>query len=162
MMYQQFLMWLDGTSLSLLFRVTSWVVPTVQSIHILAIGVVLSAAVIISLRLAGLSARHLEVAALNDRLMPSVWWAILVLLVTGIILIITEPHRTLTNPFFFAKMACLLILIPLARYFQQAVRRQPLRWGAATAPSRAVRPIVVTAMLLLIAIIFCGRWIAYV
>lgn len=161
MTYEQFILWLDATPLSYLFKVTTWVVPTVQSIHILAIGIVLSAGVIIALRLLGLSVRQMDVAALNERLIPSVWWALLVLLVTGIVLIITEPTRTLNNPYFFAKMGCLLVLVPLTRYFQLTVRKQPLRWSAASAPTRAVRPIVATAMLLLLAIIFCGRWIAY-
>lgn len=161
MMYEQFITWLDATPLSLLFKVTSWVVPAVQSIHIIAIGVVLAAAVVISLRLVGLNARHIDVGSLNDRLIPSIWWALLVLLGSGIVLIIAEPTRTLNNPYFFAKMGCLIVLAPLTRYFQLAVRRQPLRWGAVSAPSRAVRPVVASAMLLLLAIILCGRWIAY-
>lgn len=162
MTYEQFILWLDATPLSQLFKVTSWVVPAVQSIHILAIGVVLSAAVIISLRLFGLNTRHMDVAALSERLLPAVWWALLVLLVSGIVLIITEPTRTLNNPYFFTKMGCLLVLVPLIRYFELTVRRQPLRWGAVSAPSGAVRPGVATAMLLLLVIIFCGRFIAYV
>lgn len=161
-MYQQFIAWLDATPLSLLFKVTTWVVPAVQGIHILGIAVVLSGAVIISLRLTGWSALHIDVAALNERLIPSMWWAILVLLCSGVVLIIAEPTRALNNPFFFAKMGCLVILLPLIRYFQLTVRRQPQHWGAAGVRSRAVRPIVAAAMLLLVAVIFCGRWIAYV
>lgn len=161
-MYQQFIAWLDATAFSLLLKVTSWVVPFVQSIHILGIAVVLSGAVIISLRLTGLRALHIDVAALNDRLIPWMWWAMLVLLCSGAILIIAEPTRTLNNPFFFTKMACLVILLPLTRCFQLAVRRQPQRWSAAPVRSRAVRPIVAAAMLLLLAVIYCGRWIAYV
>lgn len=158
----EFIAWLDASSLSQLFKVTSWVVPAVQSIHILAIGVVLSASVIISLRLLGFGTRYMDVASLSERLIPPAWWALLVLLVSGLLLIITEPGRTLTNPYFFAKMGCLIVLLPLARYFQLAVRKQPLRWSTTAAVSFAVRPLVAIAMLLLLAIIFCGRFIAYV
>src|SRR5687767_15044176 len=112
-MSSQLIAWLDATQLSLLFKVTTWLVPTVQSIHILAIGVVLSGAVIISLRLAGVNARHIDVRALGNWLLPAMWWAVLVLLISGLVLIIAEPTRTLNNPFFFAKMACLLVLVPL-------------------------------------------------
>jgi hypothetical protein len=159
--YQQFIEWLDATPLSLLLKVTTWVIPSVQSIHILGIGVVLSGAVIISLRLAGLRGSHLPVATLVDKVIPPIWWAILVLLLSGLILIIAEPTRTLNNPFFFTKMGCLLLLVPLTRYFQLAVRRNPLRWGEVSVPSRAIRPAVAGAMLLLLVVIFCGRWIAY-
>jgi hypothetical protein len=159
--YAQFITWLDGSPLSQLFKVTAWFVPTVQSIHILGIGVVMSAGVIIALRLLGVGVRNVDIVALNERLLPPVWWALVVLLTSGALLIITEPTRTLTNPYFFAKMACLLLLAPLTRYFQLAVRKQPLRWRAASAPTFAVKPMAVGATLLLIAIIFLGRWIAY-
>lgn len=160
-MNAQFIAWLDATQLSTLFKVTSWVVPTVQSIHILAIGVVLASGLLIALRLLGLSGRHLEIVALGERLLPSIWWAALVLLVTGLILIVAEPTRTLNNPFFFAKVACLLVLVPLTRCFQLSLRKAPVRWSAAAVPPRTVRPLAATAMLLLLAVIFCGRWIAY-
>lgn len=160
-MYDNFIIWLDGTRLSLLFKVTSWLVPTMQSIHILAIGVVVSGGVIILLRVTGLSARHVDIASLNERLIAPIWWALLVLLLSGALLIITEPGRTLTNPFFFAKMLCVAVFAVLTRWFQIAVRRRPQRWSAAAALPRARFPVSVVMLLLLLAIVFCGRWIAY-
>jgi uncharacterized membrane protein len=159
-MYQQFLIGLDGSWLSQLFKVTSWLVPVVQSIHILAIGVVFSSSVIILLRLAAVNAREVPITALNERLLPWIWWSLLVLLVSGVILIITEPGRALTNPFFFAKMLLVAIFTVLTRYYQRALRRTPQRWSTAALP-RALRPAAAVVLLILLAIIFCGRWIAY-
>lgn len=159
-MYQQFIYWLDGTALSQLFKVTSWLVPLVQSIHILAIGVVFASSVILLLRLAELNARDVQLTALNQRLLPWIWWSVLVLLLSGVMLIITEPGRTLTNPFFFAKMILVVIFVILTRIYQSAVRSTPLRWNAPTLPS-ALRPASAIVLLILIAIVFCGRWIAY-
>ena len=45
--------WLEQTSLSQAIQLTNWVVPTVQTIHILAICVVASSALMIDLRLLG-------------------------------------------------------------------------------------------------------------
>lgn len=160
-MYDHFIAWLEATPLSTLFKVTFWVVPVMQSIHILAIGVVFATGVIIALRVAGLSARHVAIATLNDRLIPWAWCSLLVLLVTGVILIITEPGRALTNPFFFAKLACIVVVTVLMRGFQRAVRRNPLRWSGDTAMPWGARPIAGFVVLLLLAIIFCGRFIAY-
>ncbi len=160
-MYDHFIVWLDGTQLSLLFKVTSWLVPLMQSIHILAIGVVVSGGVIILLRVTGVNACHVDIAALNERLIPPIWWALLVLLLTGLILIITEPGRAMVNPFFFAKMLCVVAFVVLTRWFQLAVRRQPQRWSGSASLPPARLPICVLALLLLLAIVFCGRWIAY-
>jgi len=160
-MYDQFIIWLDKTSLSQLFKVTDWLVPAVQSVHILAIGVVFSSTVVILLRVAALSPRDVQVTALNRRLLPWIWWSLLVLLISGIILIITEPGRALTNPFFFAKMALIAVFAVLARYYQVAVRNAPAPWNEVSAPRPGVRPVSAIVLLILLAIVFCGRWIAY-
>jgi hypothetical protein len=160
-MYAQFVNWLESTPLSTLFKVTFWVVPVMQSIHILAIGVVFASGVIIALRVAGISARHVAIASLNDRLIPWVWWSLLVLLSTGVILIITEPGRALTNPFFLAKLACIVVAVAVMLGFQRAVRRNPLRWSGDVALPWGARSVAGLVVLLLLAIIFCGRFIAY-
>ena len=160
-MYIHFVNWLEATPLSTLFKVTYWVVPVMQSIHILAIGVVFASGVVIALRVAGISVRPAAIATLNDRLIPWVWWSLLVLLFTGVILIITEPGRAMTNPFFFAKLACIVVLTIAARGFQLAVRRDPVRWSGEAALPWSARPIAGFVVLLLLGIIFCGRFIAY-
>ena len=45
--------WIDQTPLSQAIQVTNWVVPTVQTVHILAIAVVASSALMVDLRLIG-------------------------------------------------------------------------------------------------------------
>lgn len=161
MEYQQFIAWLGATALSEWLKEVTWIVPAVQSVHILGIGVVLSCSVIIALRLIGVNARHLHIFTLNERLIPATWWALLLLAITGAALIVAEPTRTLNNPYFFAKMGCLIALIPLARWFQLNVRKRPNYWATEGAPSPAVLPAVGLGMVLLVAVIFCGRWIAY-
>ena len=160
-MFEQFIRWLDATSLSQLFKVTDWLVPFVQSVHILAIGVVFSSSVIILLRVAVMSPRDVQVTALNRRLLPWIWWSLGVLLISGLILIIAEPGRALTNPFFFAKIALIAVFVILARYYQVAVRNSPVRWNEVSAPRPGVRPVAAVVLLILLAIVFCGRWIAY-
>ena len=43
--------WIDQTALSQAIQTASWVVPSVQTVHILAIAAVMGAAMMISLRL---------------------------------------------------------------------------------------------------------------
>src|SRR5262249_53769582 len=92
---------------------------------------------------------------------PWVWWSLLVLLVTGVILIITEPVRAMTNPFFFAKLACIVVVTLVILGFQRTVRRNPARWSGDVALPWGARPVAGLVVLLLLAIIFCGRFIAY-
>ena len=55
---QQFAEWLSQTSLSMLIQThNAWVIPTIQSIHIIAIGVVLTSVLMIDLRILGRAGR---------------------------------------------------------------------------------------------------------
>ena len=53
----QFAEWLSQTSLSLAIQTHEWMIPTVQSIHIVAIGVVLASVFMIDLRVLGWAGR---------------------------------------------------------------------------------------------------------
>src|SRR5215471_19968794 len=96
--------WIDQTPLSQAIQATSWVVPTVQTIHILAIAVVASSALMIDLRLIGVFWANRPMKNVTARFLPLVWWPLLVLLGTGVIMIIAEPARSLKNPAFQLKM----------------------------------------------------------
>jgi hypothetical protein len=141
--------------------VTNWVVPTVQTIHILAIAVVVSSMLMIDLRLIGLFWADRPLSQVSSRFLPLVWWPLLVLLATGAIMIIAEPARSLKNPAFQLKMSVLLAALAVTGLFQFLQRRNrafgDLRYGSrATAAAVAI-----VSMLLWSAIVFAGRWIAY-
>ena len=90
--------WIDQTQLSQAIQATSWVVPTVQTVHILAIAVVASSALMIDLRLLGVFWTDRPMKDVFSRFLPLVWWPLLILFATGFIMIIGEPARSLKNP----------------------------------------------------------------
>ena len=106
--------WLAQTSLSTAIQVNEWVIPTVQSIHIIAIGVVLGSVFMVTLRVLGLAARDQSVADTVARFGPWMWSGLAVLLATGIIMIVGEPARELLTLSFWMKMA-LVVLAVLVR-----------------------------------------------
>src|ERR1700755_1457816 len=96
--------WLEHTAVSEVIQSISWIVPTVQTIHIAAIAVVASSALMIDLRLIGAFSADRPVKEVSARFLPFVWWPLLVLLATGAIMITGEPARSLKNPAFGVKM----------------------------------------------------------
>jgi hypothetical protein len=153
--------WLEQTSLSQAIQVTNWIVPTVQTVHILAIAVVAGSALMINLRLIGILAADQPLKSVSSRFLPFVWWPLLILLATGVIMIIGEPPRSLKNPAFQLKMALLIAAIVVTGLIQFLLRRDPT-FGEWSAGRRGVAAtIAVVSMLLWSGIIFAGRWIAY-
>jgi len=153
--------WLQGTSLSSLISRTSWVIPVLQMIHILAISSVISSVFLLNLQLIGVRGGDEAPKAAARRLLPFIWWPLPVLLVTGALLITAEPARSLENPSFAIKMLLLALAIVITllyhqRYVARAKTASALGWGGT-----AARGIGVISIAVWTGIILAGRWIAY-
>jgi hypothetical protein len=158
----QFCDWLSQTPISVTFQSVVWIIPMVQSVHILAIAIVMSSIVMVDLRLLGLMGHTQSISGLARRFLPWVWWSLLVLLVTGAILITAEPRRDLLNPVFQAKMALLVVAMVVTALFQRTVARNMEIWDLSPQKRSGAWVTAVVSLLVWTAIIGCGRWIAYV
>jgi hypothetical protein len=154
--------WLSLTPISMLFQTVEWIIPAVQSVHILAIAIVMSSVIMVDLRLMGLMGHSQSISGMTRRFLPWVWSALVVLLLTGMVLITAEPRRDLLNGVFQAKMALLVVAIVVTVFFQETVRRNMEFWDLS--PNRRAGAWVTAVVSLLVwsAIVGCGRWIAYV
>ncbi|HEY1146401.1 MAG TPA: DUF6644 family protein [Allosphingosinicella sp.] len=161
-MIAHFSEWLAGTELSLLFSTVSWFVPLVQTIHILAIAAVIASMAMLNLRVVGIAGRDHGVGQMADRFLPWMWRALLVLIATGAMLIVAEPPRSLLNPLFQAKMGLLLAVVLLTLGFQAMLKGQAGRWDREAGAPASAKLVALVSLLLWVAIIFAGRWIAYV
>ena len=157
----QICVWLDGTALSQAIQVTNWVVPTVQTIHILTVAMVASSVLMIDLRLVGLFWADRPINEVSARFLPLVWWPLPMLLATGAIMIIGEPARSLKNPAFQLKMTLLVAALVVTGLFQVLERRHAAFGDLNSGPRAAAAAVAIVSMLLWSSIIFAGRWIAY-
>jgi hypothetical protein len=156
-----FCVWLDQTALSQAIQTKAWVVPTVQTIHILAIAVVMTSALMIDLRVIGLVGRDQSLARVSARFLPFVWWPLLILLATGAIMIIGEPARSLKNGVFQLKVALIILAMIVTFVFQALLRKTPAFGDPARGARAAPLAIAIVSILLWVGIICAGRWIAY-
>jgi hypothetical protein len=153
--------WLEHTALSQMIQSVNWIVPAIQTVHILAITVVAASALMIDLRLIGVFSADRPLREVSARFLPLVWWPLLVLLATGSIMIIGEPARSLKNPAFQLKMALLVTVLIVTALYQLLLRRDPALGSPASNHRGATTAIAALSMLLWTGIIFAGRWIAY-
>jgi uncharacterized membrane protein len=154
--------WLAQTPISLLIQTVDWIIPAVQSVHIMAIAVVMSSAVLIDLRLLRLAGADQPISAVARRFLPWIWCALVVLLVSGSLLIMGEPRRDLLNPVFIAKMALLAATILMTVLFQLKLSRNMIAWDAAAGRNPVPVVFAIASIAFWVAVLACGRWIAYV
>jgi hypothetical protein len=154
--------WLQRTPLSVGVQERGWVVPAVQTVHILAIGAVTSSALIISLRSLRLAWRDAARSDIAARFTRIIWAALPVLLASGLLMILAEPARTLENPIFYLKMGLLLLAIAATLTHQRPLRRDAEYWDFSSARRRLGSLLSGGCLVLWVGVIFSGRWIAYI
>jgi hypothetical protein len=157
----EFSKWLAATPLSHVIQTTKWVIPALQTIHILSVAVVFSSAVLVDLRLWRLLNRDVPLPAVARRFLPTIWPVLLVLLITGGLLIIGEPRRSLLNSTFYLKMALLAVAIVLTAWLQWSFSSSPNFWDKDRSRRMAGQFAATVSILVWCGILFAGRWIAY-
>lgn len=152
---------ISQTGLSQFIQQTLWVIPWLQVLHILAIAVVMSSIFMIDMRILNLTGTTQTMTQTAQRFTPWIWWGLLVLLVSGSLLIIGEPRRSLDNIAFWIKMSLLAVAVTSTLAFQFSLRNRVAFWEEDHEGRAFVRVLAVITFLIWCAIAIAGRWIAY-
>jgi hypothetical protein len=152
---QQFSDWLAATGFSQAIQLNQWAIPAIQTVHIVSLSLLFASALILALRFSGKGLAVEPLHLLAARFTRLIWLALLVLACSGILLIVAEPHRTISNPVFYAKMIMLAVAIMITLWLSRVSRHQHERVSSLHRSGAAF------TMLLWIGIMFAGRLIAY-
>lgn len=147
-----------NSELSNAIRIAGWVIPAIQTIHILAIAGLLSSAILLNLRLVGWLGESKDTLPILGRFLKPAWASLGVLFVSGGALLWAEPDRVLLNQSFWIKMA--LVVVGIILLF---TTRQRLMLGVENGRHRRSADYVVgiSALFVWASVIVYGRWIAY-
>jgi Family of unknown function (DUF6644) len=153
--------WLSQTSFSVAITTHEWIIPTIQSIHIVAIGIVLSSVFMIDLRILGWAGQDQTLIETTARFGPWLSGALGVLLVTGGLMVVGEPARELLAFSFWFKMCLVAIGTTVAAAFQIALRRNVNHWETALVNRGSIKSLAILTLLIWVGIVILGRLIAY-
>ncbi|HWQ39714.1 MAG TPA: hypothetical protein VNM24_14095 [Burkholderiales bacterium] len=152
---------LQEVAIAVAMRESLWLYPVVETAHILGFIVLVGAVVMFDLRVLGLSDR-LPVRKLGAHLLP--WSAASLILVvpTGLLMFLADAAALVSNPAFILKMVLLLCAGANAAAFHLGAYRSVATWDMGMPSPPAARLHATVSLLLWIAIVGCGRAIAYV
>jgi hypothetical protein len=157
-----FATWLYATAPSVFIRShESWMIPTIQSIHIVGIATAVGSAFMIAMRVIGALGTDQSLLDTVRRYGPWLTGAFWVLLATGSLLVLAEPPREFDAVSFWLKMALVAFMVVIAFAFQHSVRAHDQQWETAVLDRAGVKWAAAATFLVWAAIIFLGRFIAY-
>jgi Family of unknown function (DUF6644) len=153
-----FIKWMADTPWSVALHESLYGYPIVESIHVWALCLFVGMAVVLDLRLTGLSFTNIPVSQIARRILPWTTFGFVLMVISGILLFYAIPVRSYQNIFFRVKLL-LLVLAGLNAWVFHPRGIQP--WDRDPVPPRSARFAGYASLVLWMTIIFCGRMIAY-
>src|SRR5262249_49990520 len=111
----QFLNWLEGTLIAVAIREHEVLFPWIESLHVLAIALVVGTISIVDLRLIGLASRNRAVTILMREVLPYTWFGVAV--ITGLLLFSSNAPKYAHNFYFRPRWHCSCLLAATWRPF---------------------------------------------
>ena len=150
----------EALAIAKAMREQLWLYPAVEDVHIVGFVVLVGSVVMFDLRVLGLS-RGVPVRGLARHLLPWSVAALLLIVPSGLLMFAAHAGDFLGNRAFQVKMALLLAAGMNAAFFHTGPYQSVAAWDTnATAPLPA-RISVAASILIWIAVIACGRLLAY-
>lgn len=153
------LQFLEHSAWAASIRQSAWLYPFLEIIHITGIVLLVGPAFLFDLRLLGF-AKHLPVTGLGRHLLSWSVRALLLVIPSGFLLFITNASTLGYNPVFWTKMILLALAGCNALLFRRFIG--PHIRNSTTILPTAAKAAAIFSLLLWIAIIACGRLLAYI
>lgn len=156
-----FLLFLDQSYIATAVRESSFLFPTIESLHVLAITAMLGTIAVVDLRLMGWASRERPVDALMDEVLPFTRWAFAAAVVTGGLMFASHATEYAHKWPFLAKMVLLLLALMNILVFHRLTMRNVHTWDRVRLPLTA-RVGGATSLFVWVGVVATGRWIGFV
>ena len=101
--------WCESMPLGNSIKQAMWAFAVIESVHIMALAILLGTMIVIDLRLLGIGMKRMPVAELAKLLSPWFWWSFAGMVVTGTCLFMAEAiHLSTSGPFAYKIVLVLL------------------------------------------------------
>ena len=150
-----FFEWCEATFLGRVVRESIWMFPVLEAIHLVGLCILGGAILVVDFRLLGTGLKDSTIAELDLQARPWLTTGVTILLVTGVLLFLSEAIKCYYNTSFWVK----ILTLPVALLFTYVVRERFAR--AATYTSAYSRWVGSADMLLWFIVAAGGRWIGF-
>jgi hypothetical protein len=152
-----FFEWCASTTVGQAISASTWAFAVIESLHLLALSVIGGAVLIVDLRLLGLGLRRQPLAQVARDAQPWLVGSLIVMLVTGVGLFLSEPVKCYYSTPFWVKMTSLALSIVFAF---------TVRWRMTQADETRVnrvwfKVVALVSLVLWFGVGAGGRWIGF-
>jgi hypothetical protein len=160
-LFADLISYLENSSLADNIRENDLLFPLIESVHVVAICLVVGSILAVDLRLLGFASLNRPISRVTAGILPLTWGAFVVAVASGGLLFISNATKYLGNGFFVAKL-CLIAVAGLNMAIFHFIGAKDLpRWENDRRPPLPARLAGGVSIVLWIAVVACGRWIGF-
>ena len=152
-----FIEWTASSSLNHAISTSPWAFAVIESVHLLALSVIGGAVLIVDLRLLGFGIRTQTLEEVARDAQPWFIGSWTVMIVTGLLLFVSEPQKLYYSTPFAVKMTCLV----LGTIFAFTVRRNVTLAGEGRVNPIWLKLVALVSLALWFGVAAGGRWIGF-
>jgi hypothetical protein len=160
-MLQSLLLALQHSAPATAIREGQSLFPWIESVHVLAVTLVIGSIAIVDLRLLGINSRDRSVRQMTALALPVTWSAFGVAALSGGLLFSSNATAYAHNPFMRAKLLLIVAAGLNMVVYQLVIGAESSSWQTPALTPRRARVAGAVSLGLWIAIAACGRWIGF-
>ena len=142
-------------------RESLWMYPIVEVVHIVGFVILVGSVLMFDLRVLGLS-KQISVRSLSRHLLPWSWGALALIVPTGFLMFSAHAGDFLGNRAFQLKMALLMAAGINTIVFHTIPYARVAEWDLGVRAPLSAQACVAASIAIWLAIIACGRFLAYI
>ena len=154
--------WLESSAVGVAISESEMLFPTIETVHVLALTLVIGSISMLDLRLLGVSSRDKGVLRLASETLPWTWGAFIVAAITGSLLFISAATRYYDNIPFRIKFVLLILAGLNMAVFHLTAWRGAHSWDMTLPTPIAARVAASLSLIFWIGVVVAGRWIGFV
>jgi hypothetical protein len=154
--------WIQNTSLGSTISESSWLFPTIESIHVLAITLMVGSISIIDLRLINVAWRDCVLTELLAEILPVTRVCFLIAAISGGLLFSSHATKYFDNTPFRLKMLLVLLAGLNMLVFHFFGLRSVRDWNSEPRVPRSAMAAGALSLTFWVGVLSCGRWIGFV
>ena len=135
--------------------------PAIESVHVVAICLVVGSILVLDLRLLGFASIRRPVSRLAGAILPVTWGAFTLAAASGFLLFMSNATKYLANGYFVAKIFLICAAGVNMTIFHWISARDLTDWEKDAFPPLRARLAGVASIVLWISVVACGRWIGF-
>jgi hypothetical protein len=152
--------WLQDLSFPTEIRESDWLFPTIETVHVLTLALVIGSIVMVDFRLLGIGNRARSVRSVTAQYLPLTWVSFAVAASAGCLLFSSKAVTYYGDFPFRLKMVCMALAGINMACFHRSAYRRVAEWDEGRPPLGA-RVAGGLSLLLWTVIVGAGRWVGF-